>query len=59
MRITIDSAAAPMTLAKLKSSVKQSFDKLNHDMKEVHAPLNNYSKQLDMVHPDSVLIVCV
>lgn len=38
-----------MTLAKLKNPVKQTFEKLNQDIKEVHTALNNYTKALDKV----------
>lgn len=38
-----------ITLAKLKNPMKQSFDKLNQDVKELHAALTNYSKTLDKV----------
>lgn len=38
-----------MTLAKLKTPMKQSFERLNQDVKEVHSALNNYSKALDKV----------
>ena len=38
-----------MTMAKLKNPMKQSFDKLNQDVKELHSAINNYSKALDKV----------
>ncbi|GAB7344222.1 hypothetical protein MBLNU457_2112t1 [Dothideomycetes sp. NU457] len=45
--IANDAPTAPMTLAKLKNPMKQSFDKLNQDVKELHSAINNYSKALD------------
>lgn len=38
---------AAMTMAKLKQPVKQSFDKLDDDLREVNKGLNQYSKALD------------
>lgn len=38
-----------MTLAKLQSSVKSSFDAINDNLKEHHSALNKYSKALDKV----------
>lgn len=38
---------AAITMAKLKQPVKQSFDKLDEDLKDVNKGLNQYSKALD------------
>jgi hypothetical protein len=38
-----------MTLAKLQNPVKQSFDRVNDDLKKIHSGLNKYSKALDKV----------
>ena len=38
-----------ITLAKLQNPVKQSFDGVNNDLKEVYKGLNNYSKAMDKV----------
>ena len=41
-----------MIMAKLKNPMKQSFDKLNQDVKKLHLAIHNYSKALDKVwHP--------
>lgn len=42
-----DPDTASVTLAKLKNPVKQSFDKVNDDMKEVHSAMNKYGKALE------------
>ena len=39
-----------MTLAKLQNPVKQSFEAINSDLKDVYKGLGNYSKALDKVH---------
>jgi len=44
-----DPGSASITLAKLQNPVKQSFDQLNNDLKEVYKGLGNYSKALDKV----------
>lgn len=38
-----------MTLAKLQTPAKQSFDELNADIKDMHSGLNRYQKILDKV----------
>ena len=38
-----------MTLAKLQNPVKQSFDAIQSDLKDVYKGLGNYSKALDKV----------
>lgn len=49
-----------MTLAKAQAPVKQSFEKVNEDLKEVHQALGKYGKALDKVrrrngpHPEKV-----
>ena len=40
-----------MTLAKLQTPMKHSFDKVNEDLKEVHQALGKYGKALDKVRP--------
>lgn len=45
----LDPGAASITLAKLQNPVKQSFDQINNDLKEVYKGLGNYSKALDKV----------
>ena len=47
--ISNDPSAAAVTLAGLKKPVKDSFDKVNGDLKEVYSVLNKYSKALDRV----------
>lgn len=44
-----DPASAQMTLAKLQAPAKQSFEKVNDDLKEVHQALGKYGKALDKV----------
>jgi len=44
-----DPASTSIILAKLQNPVKQSFDQLNNDLKEVYKGLGNYSKALDKV----------
>jgi hypothetical protein len=44
-----DPGSASITLAKLQNPVKQSFDQLTNDLKEVYKGLGNYSKALDKV----------
>ena len=44
-----DPNAASITLAKLQNPVKQSFESLKTDLKEVYAELGNYSKALEKV----------
>ena len=39
-----------MTLAKLQNPVKQSFEAINSDLKDVYKALGNYSKALDKVY---------
>lgn len=48
-KVRSDGSTAPMTMAKLKNPMKQSFDRLNQDVKELHSAINNYSKALDKV----------
>ncbi|GAB7351707.1 hypothetical protein MBLNU459_g2297t2 [Dothideomycetes sp. NU459] len=45
--VAADGSSAAATLAKLKSPIKQSFDKANDDMKTVYSALNKYSKAID------------
>lgn len=51
-KITSDPSAAAIALACLKKPVKESFDKVNGDLKEVYSVLNKYSKALDRVRSD-------
>jgi len=46
-KISNNPSAAAITLAGLKKPVKESFDKVNGDLKEVYSVLNKYSKALD------------
>lgn len=46
---TLDQASPSITLAKLQNPVKQSFDAINSDLKEVYKGLGNYGKALDKV----------
>ena len=39
-----------MTLAKLQNPVKQSFEAINSDLKDVYKALGNYSKAIDKVY---------
>ncbi len=43
----LDPKTASVALAKLQNPVKQSFDSVNTDLKEVYKALGNYSKALD------------
>lgn len=44
-----DHSNASLTLAKLQNPVKQAFDAVNSDLKEIHKVLGDYSKALDKV----------
>ncbi|EOD52017.1 Rmnd5a protein [Neofusicoccum parvum] len=46
-QVAEDPASAQMTLAKLQAPAKQSFEKVNDDLKEVHQALGKYGKALD------------
>ena len=39
-----------MTLAKLQNPVKQSFEAINSDLKDIYKAMGNYSKALDKVY---------
>jgi hypothetical protein len=45
--------ATSVILAKLQNPVKQSFEKINEDLKETHSSIGKYQKALDKVsdHP--------
>lgn len=45
----IDPTSAAVTLAKLQTPVKSSFDSINDSLKETHSGLNKYTKSLDKV----------
>jgi len=45
--VCLDPKIASVALAKLQNPVKQSFDSVNTDLKEVYKALGNYSKALD------------
>ena len=45
-----DQNGASVTLAKLQNPVKQSFEAINSDLKDVYKALGNYSKALDKVY---------
>lgn len=47
--ILLDQAAPSITLAKLQNPIKQSFDTINSDLKEVYNALSKYTKALDKV----------
>lgn len=49
LRGTVDPSSAAATLARLQDPVKQSFDKINDDLKEVHSAHGKYVKELDKV----------
>ncbi|KAK7520477.1 CTLH/CRA C-terminal to lish motif domain-containing protein [Phyllosticta citriasiana] len=53
--IAADPASAQMQLAKLQTPAKQSFDKINEDLKEVHQALGRYGKALDKKFKDKPL----
>ena len=44
-----DPSTTSVTLAKLQNPVKQSFDSINNDLKEVYKGLGNYGKALEKV----------
>ena len=52
-----DPNATSISLAKLQNPVKQSFEALKMDLKEVHAELGNYSKALEKAGLDIQLLV--
>ncbi|KAI9785964.1 MAG: hypothetical protein M1839_008230 [Geoglossum umbratile] len=45
--IRANPTSASITLAKLQNPIKQSFDKVNDDLKDVHSGLTKYQKALD------------
>ncbi|KAH0564944.1 hypothetical protein GP486_001664 [Trichoglossum hirsutum] len=47
LTMSADPTSASITLAKLQNPVKQSFDKVNEDLKDVHSGLTKYQKALD------------
>ncbi|OCL08718.1 hypothetical protein AOQ84DRAFT_363865 [Glonium stellatum] len=53
--LSTDPKSTSMTLAKLQTPVKQSFDKVNDDLKKIHSGLNKYSKALDKKFKDKPL----
>ncbi|RHZ51092.1 ubiquitin-protein ligase RMD5 [Aspergillus thermomutatus] len=53
--IASDPDQASITLAKLQTSVKSSFDSINDSLKEHHSGLNKYSKALDKLFKDKPL----
>ena len=48
-RAVVDPSSASITLAKLQNPVKQSFDVINGDLKEIYNGLGRYQKVLDKV----------
>ena len=44
-----DPNTASVTLAKLQNPVKQSFEAINSDLKDVYKGLGNYGKAIDKV----------
>ncbi|KAF2140020.1 uncharacterized protein K452DRAFT_274670 [Aplosporella prunicola CBS 121167] len=53
--VAADPTSAQMTLAKLQTPMKHSFDKVNEDLKEVHQALGKYGKALDKKFKDKPL----
>ncbi|KAI9817116.1 MAG: hypothetical protein M1827_001228 [Pycnora praestabilis] len=53
--IASDPGHVSIALAKLQNPIKQSFDKINEDLKEVHSGLNKYTKALDKKFKDKPL----
>ena len=53
-----DQNSASVTLAKLQNPVKQSFEAVNSDLKDVYKGLGNYSKALDKVYSISQTFSC-
>lgn len=49
IRCPLDQNSAAVTLTKLQNPVKQSFENINSDLKEVYKGLNSYTKALDKV----------
>lgn len=45
--IAADPSSASITLAKLQTPVKQTFDAINNDLREIHNGLGKYQKALD------------
>jgi DNA repair ATPase RecN len=46
-KVEADPQAAPITLAKLQTPVKQALDAAHDDLKKINHRLNKYSKALD------------
>lgn len=42
----VDPNSAGLTLAKLQNPARESFEAVNHDLKEIYKKLNNYDKAL-------------
>ncbi|KAF7589846.1 hypothetical protein BBP40_003604 [Aspergillus hancockii] len=53
--IASDPSQASITLAKLQSSAKTSFDAIGDSLKDTHSGLNKYSKSLDKLFKDRPL----
>ncbi|KAJ6080329.1 hypothetical protein N7467_010082 [Penicillium canescens] len=53
--IAADPDSAPVTMAKLQTPVKSSFDSINDSLKETHSGLNKYTKSLDKLFKDRPL----
>ncbi|KAJ5326569.1 uncharacterized protein N7506_009671 [Penicillium brevicompactum] len=53
--IAADPSSASVTLAKLQTPVKSSFDSINDSLKETHSGLNKYTKSLDKLFKDRPL----
>lgn len=51
--------SASVTLAKLQNPVKQSFEVINNDLKDVYKGLGNYSKALDKVFNCTLAAACM
>lgn len=48
-KISQDPSTAALTLTSLKKPVKESFDKINGDLKEVYSVQNKFGKAIDKV----------
>lgn len=46
-----------LALARLKAPLKDSYERLNKDAKELHTAMNNYGKGLEKVRTDHVMVI--
>ncbi|KAI9837070.1 MAG: hypothetical protein M1819_000719 [Sarea resinae] len=54
-RASLETGPSAITLAKLQTPAKQSFDKINDDLKEIYSGLGKYGKALDKKFKDKPL----